>query len=185
MPIGIREGCEVPLNLEGKKAVVAEVREIATRSNAAIAAEYRGLTVAQMTQLRTEARNVGVQVRVVRNTLARRALEETEFACMSEHLIGPLVMAFSLDEPGAVARLVKEFARKNDKLVVRLVAFEGKLLADGGIDVLATLPTRDEALAQLLSVLQGPITKLVRTLAEPYAQLVRTLVAVGDQKQAA
>ena len=175
----------MPLDLEGKKAVVAQVHEVAKRAHAAIAAEYRGLTVGQMTQLRNEARNSGVHIQVVRNTLARRAFEETEFACMSEHLSGPLVMAFSEEEPSAAARVVKEFARKNDKLVVRLVAFDGKLLEEGGLDVLATLPTRDEALAQLMSVLQAPMTQLVRTMAEPTARLVRTLAAIGDQKQAA
>lgn len=175
----------MPLTLEAKKAVVAEVHEVAKTAHSAVAAEYSGLTVADMTRLRVNARNSGVYMRVVRNTLARRALEDTGFACMREKLEGPLVLAFSKEEPGAAARVIKNFSKENDKLVVKLVSVEGKLLEPKAIDMLASLPTRDEAIAQLMSVMIAPISKLVRTLAEPHARLVRTLGAIRDQKQAA
>lgn len=175
----------MPLTLEGKKAVVEEVHEVAKVAHSAVAAEYIGLTVAQMTDLRVQARNSGVYLRVVRNTLARRALENTDFACMREELVGPLVLAFSREEPGAAARVIKDFSKSNDKLVVKLVSVEGKLLGPAELDMLASLPTRDEAIAQLMSVMQAPISKFVRTLAEPHAMLVRTLGAIRDQKQAA
>lgn len=175
----------MPLSLETKKAVVAEVHEVAKTAHSAVAAEYIGLTVAQMTNLRVQARNSGVYVRVVRNTLARRALEDTGFACMQEKLQGPLVLAFSKEEPGAAARVIKSFSKDNDKLVVKLVSVEGKLLEPTALDMLASLPTRDEAIAQLMSVLIAPVSKFVRTLAEPHARLVRTLGAIRDQKQAA
>ena len=175
----------MPLTLEAKKTVVAEVHEVAKAAYSAVAAEYIGLTVAQMTQLRVQARNSGVYVRVVRNTLARRALEDTDFACMREKLHGPLMLAFSKEEPGAAARVIKDFSKDNDKLVVKLVSIEGKLLEPKALETLASLPTRDEAIAQLMSVLIAPVSKLVRTIAEPHSRLVRTLGAIRDQKQAA
>jgi large subunit ribosomal protein L10 len=171
--------------LEGKKAVVAEVAQVARDAHSAVAAEYRGLTVAQMTDLRVRARQAGVYVRVVRNTLARRALQDTSFECMSERLVGPLVFAFSQSEPAAAARVVRDFGKTNDKLVVRLASFNGQLIEASDLDRLASLPTRDEALSQLLSVMKAPVTKLAMTLKEPYAKLVRTVAAVKDQKQAA
>ena len=173
------------LNLEAKKAVVEEVAAIAKMSHSAIAAEYRGLTVAEMTDLRVQARNSGVHLRVVRNTLARRALTDTDFDCMREGLTGPLVLAFSQEDPGAAARVVRDFSKSNDKLVVKLVAFGGKLLEPSDLATLANLPTYDEAVSQLMSVMLGPVTKLARTLAEPHAKLVRTIAAVRDQKQSA
>ncbi|MDX1514164.1 MAG: 50S ribosomal protein L10 [Gammaproteobacteria bacterium] len=175
----------MPLTLESKKAVVAEVHEVASAAHSAVAAEYIGLTVAQMTDLRVQARNSGVYLRVVRNTLARRALENTDFACMRDGLAGPLVLAFSREEPSAAARVIKEFSKSNDKLVVKLVSVDGRLLGPEGLEKLASLPTRDEAIAQLMSVMQAPIATFVRTLAEPYAMLVRTIGAIRDQKQAA
>jgi large subunit ribosomal protein L10 len=173
------------LSLDGKKNIVKEVAEVASRSNAAIAAEYRGLSVADMTRLRRSARDANVVLRVVRNTLARRALEGTEFACMRDGLIGPLLLAFSPDEPGAAAKLVRDFAKENDKLVVKLVAMGGSLLETSAIESLANLPSREQAIGLLMGVMKAPIEKLVRTLAAPYSVLVRTVAAVRDQKQAA
>ncbi|MCP5149400.1 MAG: 50S ribosomal protein L10 [Chromatiales bacterium] len=173
------------LTLEAKKAVVAEVAEVARQAHSAIAAEYRGLTVAAMTALRARARGNGVYLRVVPNTLARRAVAETDFECMQEGLVGPLVLAFSTEEPGSAARLMRDFAKDNDKLVVRVVSFGGKVLPPEDIDALANLPTKEEAIARLMSVMKAPITKLARTLAEPHAKLVRTVAAIRDQKQAA
>lgn len=174
----------VALNLEGKKAIVEEVAAVASRAFSCIAAEYSGLSVEAMTKLRSEARKKGVYVRVVRNTLARLALSGTDFACMSEQLVGPLVLAFSQEDPGSVARVMEEFSKANHKLVIKVVSFGGRLLDSTDLKVLANMPTREQALALLMGVLKAPITKFVRTLAEPHAKLVRTVAAIRDQKQA-
>lgn len=173
------------LKLEDKKTIVGEVADAAKQALSLIAAEYSGLTVSQLTQLRKTARESGVYLRVVRNTLARRALEGTQFACMQDSLVGPLVLAFSKDHPGAAARIIKDFAKLNEKLKVTALAIENQLLPPEGLNTLANLPTRDEAIAQLMSVMQAPIAKFVRTLAEPHAKLVRTVAAIRDQKQSA
>lgn len=173
------------LKLDDKKTIVSEVAVVAKQALSLVAAEYSGLTVAQLTKLRKSMRESGVYMRIVRNTLARRALEGTQFACMQPELVGPLVLAFSTDHPGAAARLMKEFAKENDKLKVRALVIDSQLLPASSLDVLATLPTRDEAISQLMSVMQAPITKFVRTLAEPHAKLVRTFAAIRDQKQSA
>lgn len=172
----------MPLTLESKKAVVEEVRAVARDSHSLVAAEYRGMSVAEMSELRARARQANVYLRVVRNTLARRAFENTAFECANERLEGPLVLAFSREEPASAARVVKDFARSNDKLQVRFLSFDGKALEAEDIDVLANLPTREEALAQLMSVLLAPATKLVRTLAEPHASLVRALDAYREKQ---
>ncbi len=172
------------LKLEDKKAIVDEVAEVARNAVSLIAAEYSGITVSQMTQLRKTARESGVYMRVVRNTLARRSVEGTSFACIQEKLVGPLVLAFSKEDPGAGARLIKEFAKTNEKLKVMALALDNQLLPPEGLHALASLPTRDQAIAQLMSVMLAPVTKLVRTLAEPHAMLVRTVAAVRDKKQA-
>lgn len=173
------------LNLEQKKSIVAEVAAVAATAHSAVAAEYRGLSVVAMTALRSEGRKTGVYVRVVKNTLARRAVEGTDFACMQDGLVGPLILAFSKQEPGAAARLMQDFAKTNEKMVIKLVSFGGKMLAPGDIDRLSKMPTREQALSMLMGVLQAPITKLVRTLAEPNAKMVRTFAALRDKQQAA
>ncbi len=173
------------LTKEQKEAIVAEVAIVARSAQSAIAAEYRGLTVEQMTKLRFDARKAGVYLRVVKNTLARRALTDTGYACMSDSLKGPLVLAFSKEEPAAAARIVRDFAKENDKLVVKAIALSGKLLSPGDLAALATMPTREEALSKLLAVMKAPIGKLARTLQAPVGKLVRTVAAVRDQKQAA
>ncbi len=175
----------VALNLEGKRAIVEEVAAVASRAFSCIAAEYTGLPVGAMTKLRSEARKKGVYVRVVRNTLARRALAGTSFACMGDQLVGPLVLAFSQDDPGSVARVMGDFAKTNNKLVIKAVSFGGRLLDPKDLKVLANMPTSEQALASLMGVIKAPITKFVRTLAEPSAKLVRTVAAIRDQKQAA
>ncbi len=173
------------LNLEQKKAVVAEVSQVASSALAAVAAEYRGLTVAEMTDLRVKARQDGVFLKVAKNTLVRKAVEGTEFECMTDALTGPLLFAFSMEDPGAAARLVKDYAKDHDKLIARLVAVGGQLFDASELDRLSKLPTREQALAMLMSVMKAPIEKFVRTLAEPHAKLVRTVAAVRDAKQAA
>lgn len=167
-----------------KKAVVAEVAAVAADAHSAVAAEYRGLTVEQMTILRSKARDTGVYVRVVKNSLARLAVEGTEFECMQEKLQGPLMLAFSQEDPGSAARLFRDFAKENDDLKVMLGAVGGEALEPSEIGKLANLPTRDEALAQLMSVMQAPVTKLARTLNEVPGKFVRTVEAVRLSKDA-
>jgi large subunit ribosomal protein L10 len=173
------------LNLEDKKALVAEVAAVASKAQSVVAAEYRGLTVGQMTELRAKARKQGVYMRVVKNTLARKALAGTSFEAVGPRLKGPLVLAFSKDDPGAAARVVKDFAKAHEKLVATLVSLGGQVLPGGELEKVASLPTREQALSMLLGVLNAPIVKLAGTLAAPAAKLARTVAAVRDQKQAA
>lgn len=173
------------LNIEQKKAVVAEVSEVAQNALSAVAAEYRGLTVEELTDLRVKARQGGVYLKVAKNTLVRRAVEGTEFECMSEALTGPILLAFSMDDPGAAARLVKDYAKEHDLLVAKTVAIGGELYDASELERLSKLPTYDQALAMLMGVMKAPIEKFVRTLAEPHTKMVRTVAAVRDAKQSA
>lgn len=174
------------LNLAEKQAVVAEVAQVAARAHSAIAAEYRGLSVTQTTNLRVKARETGVYVRVVKNTLARRAVQGTEFECLQASLVGPLLLAFSEDDPGAAARLFKEFLKEkaNDKLIVKALAVGGQVFPASELDRLASLPTRNEAISLLMATLRAPLDKLAQTLNEIPGKLVRTLDAVRQQKEA-
>lgn len=173
------------LRLEDKKALVAEVNEVASRALSAVAAEYRGLSAGKFDILRSKARENGIYLHVVKNTLAKRALIGTQFECMGDALVGPLVLGFSLDDPGAVGRVIKDFAKDNDKLVVKAVSIGGQLYGSKDIERLASLPSKEQALAMLMGVMKAPVSKFVRTVAEPTAKFVRTVKAVADQKQAA
>jgi large subunit ribosomal protein L10 len=173
------------MKLEDKKAIVDEVSKVASLAVSAVAVDYRGLTVAEMTDLRANARKTGVYLKVLRNTLAKLALQNTQFTCLSEALKGPVFLAFSKEDPGAVARLLQEATAKFEKLTVKALAIGDKLFAPSAIDAIAKLPTKNQAIASLMAVMQAPIGKMVRTLAESYAQVVRIVAAVRDQKQAA
>ncbi len=174
------------LKLEDKKSIVTEVAEVASKAIFAIAADYRGLTVSQVTALRAKARQTGgIYLRVVPNTLACRAVEGTDFAALQDVLVGPILLLFTTVDAGDAARLIRDFAKDNKPFQVKGLVLNGKLLAANQLEAIAKLPTRDEALALLLSVMKAPITKFVRTLAEPYAQAVRVVAAIRDQKQAA
>ena len=173
------------LSLEQKQAVVSEVAEIAAGAHSVVAADYSGMTVEEMTELRAKAREGGVYLRVVKNTLAKRAVEGTDFECMRDGLSGPLLLAFSQEEPGAAARLVKDYAKEHDSLVPKLVAFGGEMLDASDLDRLAEMPTRDQAISLLMAVMKAPTEKLARTLNEVPGKLVRTLAAIRDQKQSA
>ena len=173
------------LTLEEKKAVVAEVSEVAKGALSAVAAEYSGVTVEEMTDLRAKARQDNVYLRVVKNTLARRALENTDFECMSDRLTGPLILAFSREDPGAAARVAKDFAKENDSFEVTMLSVGGELLEPSEIDKLASLPTRDQAISMLMAVMLAPTEKFVRTLNAVPTKLVRTVAAISDQKQQA
>jgi large subunit ribosomal protein L10 len=159
------------LNLSQKQEVVAELAEVAAKAHSLVAAEYAGTTVSQMTEMRKKARESGVFLKVVKNTLAARAMAGTEFEVVKDALVGPLLYAFSTEEPGAAGRLIKEFAKSNDKLKPKVVSVEGKLLPAAHVDVLASLPTRQEALAML-----------ARVLAEPVTMFARAVKAVADQQ---
>lgn len=173
------------LELAQKQAIVVEVNAVAAAAVSAIAAENRGLTAVQMNDLRNKARKEGVYMRVVKNTLARRAVDGTSFACMREQLVGPLVLAFSKEDPGAAARVISAFVKGNNKLVVKVISLSGKLLEASDLERLAKMPTKDQAISMLMSVMLAPITMLVRTINEPTSKMVRTVAAVGEQKQTA
>ena len=175
----------MPIGLKEKQAIVAEVNETASKALSAVMADYRGVPVDDMTSLRKTAREAGIQVRVIRNTLAKRAFEGTEFECLSDAMLGPNILAFSLEDPGAGARLFKDFAKENEAFEVKALSVGGKLLPAEKIDVLAKLPTRDQGLSLLMAVLQAPITKLTRTLNDVPARVTRVVAAVRDQKQEA
>ena len=172
------------LKLEDKKAIVEEVASRAKASVSAGVANYRGLTVAEMTELRAKAREAGVYFKVVRNTLAKRAIEGTDFACMEEVLKGPVVLAFSEEDPGGVARLLKDAISDYEKLSVCALALGSKLLDAKDLNFVASLPTKDQSIAMFMATLKAPITQLVRTMAEPYAMCARTLAAIRDKKAA-
>ena len=173
------------IGLEDKKAIVAEVNEAASGALSLVLADYRGMSAAGMTGLRAKARQEKVYVKIVRNTLARRAVEGTEYECVKDVLVGPTLFAFSMEDPGAAARLLKDFAKENQAFEIKALAVGGELLGADQIDRLATLPTREQALAMLMSVLQAPVTKLARTFKEVPAKVTRVVAAVRDQKQEA
>jgi large subunit ribosomal protein L10 len=173
----------VVLRLDDKKAIVAEVAAVASTAVSAAIADYRGLTVAKMNELRVKARSSNIYLKVVRNTLARRAVQGTAFACLDPALVGSLVLAFSTAEPSATAKLFKDFAKQNEAFTVKGLSLDGQFFAAAQIDALASLPTRDEAIAQLMSVMNAPISKFVQTMSAVPTKLVRTVAAVGDQKQ--
>jgi large subunit ribosomal protein L10 len=175
----------VAIRLEDKKQIVSEVNEAANNALSAVLADYRGVTVSDLTALRKTAREEGVYLRVVRNTLLKRAVEGTQYECINEALTGPTILAFSMEDPGAAARVLKDFAKANDKFEVKALSVGGKLLGADQIDALATLPTYDQAVSMLMSVMLAPVTKLVRTFNEVPTKVTRAVAAVRDQKQAA
>lgn len=152
------------LNLDSKKAVVEEVAQYAAKAHSAVAAEYRGLTVTELTELRKTARETGVYLRVVKNTLAKRAVAGTEFECMQDGLVGPLLIAFSMEDPGCAARLISDFAKTHDKLITKVVAIGGQSYGASELARLAKLPTRDQGISMLMSVMKAPVQKFVQTL---------------------
>ena len=172
------------LQLAQKQAIVAAVHAAADGALAAVLADYRGLSVEELTALRRQARESGVYLRVVRNTLLRRAVAGTQYECLGEAASGPTMLAFSRSEPGAAARLLRTAAAELDALDVKAVAIGGQLFGAADIDRLAALPTREEALAELLSLLKAPIAKLTQTLREVPSKLVRTVAAIGAERQA-
>ena len=172
----------MPLKLDEKKALVAEVNEVAKRALSAVVAEYRGLTAGKFDILRKKARENGIYLHVVKNTLAIKAVKGTDFECLTSALVGPLVIGFALQDPGSVGRVIKDFAKENDKLVVKALAVGGTLYGAKDIDRLASLPTKEQALSMVMGTMLAPISKFVRTLAEPAAKVTRAVKAVGDKQ---
>ena len=172
------------LNREDKAAVIAEISEVVSNSSVMVIAEYRGLTVQAVTKLRAEARKNNVTLRVVKNTLVRRAVEGTEFAGLADQFTGPLVYAFSAD-PVAAAKVLANFAKDNDKLVIKGGAMANNVMDVEAVKQLATMPSREELLAKLMATMNEPIAKFVRTINEVPARFVRTVAAVRDAKEKA
>jgi large subunit ribosomal protein L10 len=173
------------MKLDQKQEIVAELNQAAIGALSAVISDYRGLTVGQMTELRAKARESRVYLKVIRNTLARRAVAGTEFECLADALVGPTLLAFSQEDPGAAARLLKDYAKQFEALEIKALSVGGRMYGPEEIDRLAKLPTRDEALALLMSVMKAPVAKLARTMNEVPGKLVRTLAAIKEQKQAA
>lgn len=163
------------INLQDKQAIVAEVQEVAKGALSAVVADSRGVAVNKMTELRKAGREAGVYIRIVRNTLLRRVVEGTQYECLKEAFVGPTLIAFSNEHPGAAARIFKAFAKENSKFEIKAAAFEGEFISAAQIDRLATLPTYEEAIARLMSTMKEAAA----------GKLVRTIAAVRDQKQAA
>lgn len=175
----------MPIGLEDKKAIVAEVNEMAASALSLVIADARGVSVDGMTALRKDAREQQVSLRVVRNTLAKRAFAGTEYECVNDALRGPSLFGFSMQDPGAAARLFKDFSQHNGEFEVKALSVSGQMLGAEHLDVLAKLPTREQALSMLMSVMKAPVTKLAQTMNEVPGKLVRTLAAVRDQKEQA
>ena len=173
------------LRLEQKQEIVSEVGEAANNALSAVLADYRGLTVGDLTDLRRQARESGVYLRVVRNSLLKRAIVGTEYECLSDAAAGPTLLAFSQQDPGAAARLLKQAAGHFEALEVKAVSIGGRAYPAADIDRVASLPTHDEAIAQLMAVMQAPVAKLARTLQEVPAKLARVLDAIRDHKESA
>lgn len=171
------------LNLEAKNAIVAEVAATAKSAQSAVAAYYHGLDVQAMTDLRKRARKYEVSLRVVKNTLAKRAVENTDFECMRDGFSGPIILAFSKNDPASAAKLIREFSDERKELEVRMIALGGKLLDASAFEKLANLPSCEGAMSMLLGVMQAPVAAFVRTLAGIPASFVRTVAAVKESKQ--
>ena len=171
------------IRLEDKQQIVSEVNQAASSALSAVLADYRGVTVEDMTALRKNARENKVYLRVVRNTLLKRAVADTEFECIQRVLVGPTILAFSQEDPGAAARVLKDFAKENDDFEIKALSVGGQLMDASQIDVLAKLPTLDQARSMLMSVMLAPVTKLARTINEVPSKVTRAVAAVRDQKQ--
>jgi len=171
------------LNLESKKAVVEQVNAVAINAVSVGVAEYRGLNVEQMTNLRNSAIDEDVALRVVKNTLAKRALAETECECITSVLNGPVILGFSQEDPGAVARVFRNFIKENEALVVKGLGVSGEFVDAGQLKRIASLPTKDQAISMLMALMLAPTEKLVRTLNDVPTKLTRVVAAIRDQQQ--
>lgn len=174
------------LNLEAKKQIVEQLTQVANDSMSVVALDYRGLDVQEITELRNKAREANVTIKIVRNTLSRRAFESTEFSCLNDVLLGPILLAFSANDPGSAARVVRAFVKEHQdkKIEVRGLSVSGEFIKPEDIGRVADLPTRDEAIAILMSVMKAPVVKLMRTMKEVNGKMVRTVAALAEKKKA-
>lgn len=172
------------LSLDQKKAVIKEVTDAIASAQAGVVAEYRGLNVEQLTALRTEARNAGVWIKVVKNNLAKRVIKDSDFECLTEHFVGPVIFSAS-EDPVAVAKIMSNFAKDNEKLKITAGAMNGDFMDQTMIQNLSKLPSRDELIAKLMGTMNAPIQKLVSTMNEVPSKAVRALAAVAETKEAA
>ncbi|MDP5031665.1 MAG: 50S ribosomal protein L10 [Paraglaciecola sp.] len=170
------------LGLAAKKEIVAEISDVASKALSVAVAEYRGMEVGELTALRIKAREQGVYIRVIRNTLAKRALADSNFADIDSALVGPLIYGFSMEAPGGAARLFKDFSKTNSKLKVTALTIGSGLLGPEKLDAVASLPTRDEALARLLATFKAPVGKFVQTINEVPSKFARVLAAIKETK---
>ena len=175
----------MPTRVEDKKLAVQELNEIANKAISAVAADYHGTSVSELTKLREEARNSSVHLKVIRNTLAKRALIETKFSCFDELLVGPTILAFSMDDPTSAAKLVNNFNKVNSSFKVKGLSMGGTLLDLSRLTDIANLPNKNEAIAQLAGLLNAPLIKLVSLINEIPTKLSRTIEAIKQQKQQA
>ena len=171
------------LNLEAKKAVVEQVNSVAINAVTVGVAEYRGLNVEQMTNLRNSAIDADVSLRVVKNTLAKIALAKTECECITPVLSGPVILGFSQEDPGAVARVFRDFIKANEPVVVKGLGVSGEFVDADQLKRIADLPTKDQAISMLMALMIAPTEKLVRTLNEVPTKLTRVVTAIRDQQQ--
>tara|TARA_R110000868_G_scaffold35134_1_gene126101 strand:- start:45534 stop:46061 length:528 start_codon:yes stop_codon:yes gene_type:complete len=173
----------VSLLKEDKIKIVKKLNEVASSAVSVVGVDFSGVSVNEITKLRTDARNQGLYLQIVRNTLVKRAVSGTGFECISDSLQGPIMLAFSMSEPSAPARLFKDFAKKNESIQVKVLALSGQLCDVSDMEKIASLPTKDEAISRLMSVMQAPVVKLARTLKETYTGLARVISAVADKKK--
>lgn len=171
------------LSIEDKKQAIVELSEIAASAKSAIVLDYHGVGVNQMTSLRRQARAQNIYMRVVKNNLARRALANTQYACLAEYLSGPTMFAFSIDDPAAAARIINDFRNEAENLEVKLIALDGELRDTSELKKLATMPTYEQSISLLMAMIKAPLEKLVRTIKAPVTQAVRTIAAIRDQKE--
>ena len=172
------------LNLQNKKAIVSEVSSLAKDSISLVVADYRGLSVGEMNKFRVQARSQGVNLRVIRNTLAKRAFEGSDCECLNDHLQGTLIFGFSKTEPSSAAKVFKSFAKTNPKLEIKALSLAGKYFLAKDIEMVASLPSRQEALQQLACTMLSPLKSLLRLVGEPGTSLARAIKAAGETKEA-
>ena len=172
------------LSKSEKERIVGEVKEVASTASSLVISDARGLKVTELSEVRAKATQAGIHIQIIKNSLAKLAFEGTDFGCSDEVLVGPSLFAFSFEEPGAAAKLLKTYAKNFDNLEIKALVVEGQLLDGGQIDILASLPSKDEAYGLIANVLQAPVSKFATLLNEVPSKLARVLSAVQDKKQA-
>jgi large subunit ribosomal protein L10 len=183
-PKGFNRRIAVALSKSEKERIVGEVKEVASNASSLVISDARGLKVSELSEVRQKATQSGIHIQIIKNSLAKLAFEGTDFGCSDEVLVGPSLFAFSFEEPGAAAKLLKTYAKNFDNLDIKALVVEGQLLDGGQIDILASLPSKDEAYGLIANVLQAPVSKFATLLNEVPSKLARVLLAVNDKKQA-